>query len=477
MKFWPFKKADKEAPPRVEPGEASWVKPAAKARANATSKSKGKTVVEYLPDADEIERSPVPRMAQLTLQVLIAAFVAFGVWASFSQLDKVVVAQGRLVNPLPNVVVQPLETSIVQSVDVRVGQVVKKGDQLAALDATFARADESQLQTRLESLETQVQGLEQELSGADAVPTASGNADSRLQADLLTERRANYKAQQARMLEMSAKLRASLATNKQDQQQLASRLRSVKEIEAMQEKMVAQKYGAPVQLLEAQQRSKEVERDLEMARNKEQEIRREMAGAEADRTAFEKGWRQKALEEMLTVSRERDTIKEQLQKADKRSKLVILTAPLDAVVLEIAKLSPGSIVKEAETFFTLVPLNVVMEAEVKIDSMDVGYIKLGDPVRIKLDAFPFQKHGMLDGTVRTISEDAFKRETLEKTGSDAYYMSRITLKATTLKNLAESSRLLPGMTLSAEVVVGQRSVMSYLAWPLTKGMNEAVREP
>jgi HlyD family secretion protein len=279
------------------------------------------------------------------------------------------------------------------------------------------------------------------------------------------------------MLEMSAKLRASLATNKQDQQQLASRLRSVKEIEAMQEKMVAQKYGAPVQLLEAQQRSKEVERDLEMARNKEQEIRREMAGAEADRTAFEKGWRQKALEEMLTVSRERDTIKEQLQKADKRSKLVILTAPLDAVVLEIAKLSPGSIVKEAETFFTLVPLNVVMEAEVKIDSMDVGYIKLGDPVRIKLDAFPFQKHGMLDGTVRTISEDAFKRETLEKTGSDAYYMSRITLKATTLKNLAESSRLLPGMTLSAEVVVGQRSVMSYLAWPLTKGMNEAVREP
>jgi HlyD family secretion protein len=98
-------------------------------------------------------------------------------------------------------------------------------------------------------------------------------------------------------------------------------------------------------------------------------------------------------------------------------------------------------------------------------------------VRIKLDAFPFQKHGMLDGTVRTISEDAFRRESVEKTGSDAYYMSRITLKAMTLKNLAESSRLLPGMTLSAEVVVGQRSVMSYLAWPLTKGMHEAVREP
>jgi hemolysin D len=388
-----------------------------------------------------------------------------------------VVAQGRLVNPLPNVVVQPLETSIVQSVDVRVGQVVKKGDQLAAMDATFAMADESQLQLRLQSLETQVRGLEQELSGAVASLQPDGNADSRLQAELSGERRANYKAQQARMLELAAKLKASLTTNRLDQQQLASRLRSVKEIEAMQEKMVAQKFGAPVQLLEAQQRSKEVERDLELTRNKEQEIRRDLAAAESERTAFERGWRQKAMEDMLSASRERDAIQEQLQKADRRHKLVVLTAPVDAVVLDIAKLSPGSIVKEAETFFTLVPLNVVMEAEVRIDSLDVGYIKLGDPVRLKLDAFPFQKHGMLGGTVRTISEDAFKRDAAEKSGTDAYYLTRITLQATTLSNLAASARLLPGMTLSAEVVVGRRSVMSYLAWPLTKGLSEAAREP
>ena len=69
-----------------------------------------------------------------------------------TQLDKVVVAQGRLVNPLPNVVVQPLETAVVQSIDVRVGQVVRKGEALARLDATFVQADETQLRQRLESL-------------------------------------------------------------------------------------------------------------------------------------------------------------------------------------------------------------------------------------------------------------------------------------------------------------------------------------
>ncbi len=438
---------------------------------------KGKTVVEYLPDADEIERSPLPRFAQFTMHVLIAGVVLFAAWASLANLEQVVVAQGSLVNPLPNIVIQPLETSIIQSIDVRVGQIVKKGDALAKLDSTFVRADENQLRLRLESLERQAQGLEQELNGQTAPAASVDNADSQLQANLLSERRANYRAQQLRMGETAAKLRAALATNRRDQSLAASRLKALKDIEAMQEKLVAQKMGAPLQLMEAQIKSKEVERDLAQVANREQEILRELAAFEAEKTAFEKGWRQKTMEELLSVSRERDALNEQIQKTDKRHRLITLEAPEDAVVLDIIKLSPGSIVREAETFFTLVPLNAALEAEVRIDSMDVGYIKVGHPVHLKIDTFPFQKHGTLDGKVRTISEDAFKRETAVKGSGDMYYSARISLNGTSLKNMREGARLLPGMTLSAEVVVGQRSVMSYLSWPLTKGMDEAVREP
>jgi HlyD family secretion protein len=438
---------------------------------------KGKTVVEYLPDADEIERSPVPPLAQITLKVLIVLFISFFIWATFSQIDLVVVAQGKLINPLPNVVVQPLETSIIQSVDVRAGQVVKKGDRLATLDATFAQADEAQLRIRLSSLELQAQGMEQELQGVTGGGRNDLNEDAKLQADLLAERRANYRAQQLKLAETASKLRAALESNRNDQRRIADRLKSLKEIEGMQEKMVAQKFGAPIQLLEAQQRTKEVERDLEMAGNREQEIKRELAAFDAEKVAFEKGWRQKIMEELLLVSRERDAVREQLQKADKRYKLVALTAPVDAVVLEIAKLSPGSIVREAETFFTLVPLNVDLEAEVQIDSADVGYIKNGDTVHIKIDAFPFQRHGTLEAKVRSISQDAFKRENSVRSASEAYYLSRMALNSTELKNMLDSARLMPGMTLTAEVVVGKRSVISYLAWPLTKGLNESIREP
>ena len=439
--------------------------------------AKGKTVIEYLPDADEIERSPVPRFAQITMHVLLLAFASFALWATFSEVDLVVVAQGRLVNPSPNIVVQPLETSIVQSVEVRSGQIVKKGDTLATLDATFIQADETQLRLRLSSIETQIQGLEQELAGGLALGKVMVSADDQLQASLLAERRSNYSAQQTKLAETAARLRAALNTNRNDQQRVASRLKSLKEIEAMQEKMVAQKFGAPLQLLEAQQRSKEVERDLELVQSREQELKRELSAFEAEKTVFERGWRQKTMEDLLALSRERDALTEQIQKADKRHKLVILTAPVDSVVLEIAKLSPGSIVKEAETFFTLVPLHVTLEAEVSIDSVDVGYIKLGHPVHLKLDAFPYQKHGTLDAKVRSISEDAFRRDPSAKLGADAYYVSRLTLTEIKLKNMTDSTRLLPGMTLNAEIVVGKRSIISYLAWPLTKGLGEAIREP
>jgi HlyD family secretion protein len=123
------------------------------------------TVLDFLPDADEIERSPVPVYLRTTVFALAAAVVLFVAWATFSEVERIVITQGRLVNPLPNIVVQPLETSIIQRIEVRTGQVVRKGDVLATLDPTFAQADEAQLRTRLRSLDTQTRGLNDELSG------------------------------------------------------------------------------------------------------------------------------------------------------------------------------------------------------------------------------------------------------------------------------------------------------------------------
>lgn len=434
--------------------------------------------VDFLPDADEIERRPLPRMARATLYLLLALLVAFLAWASLSEVDKIVVASGRLVTPLPNIVVQPLETSIIQRLEVRPGQIVKQGDLLATLDPTFTTADESQLRARLHSLEAQIERLQAELLHQPRFAPDRSDAEYLLQSQLFAERQANYQAQLTRLDENLARLEAARETFRQDQRSLDARVQTLREMESMQENLIAKQMGARIMLLNARQERLEVERDLELAKNRERELERELAANEAERTAFERSWREKIMQELLTAQRERDEFNEQLQKAAKRSQLVTLLAPVDAVVLDIAKLSQGSVASTAEKLFTLVPLNAPLEAEVQIGALDVGYVQPGADVHLKLSTFPFQRHGTLNGRVRTVSEDAFHNDpTARQWGLDTYYLSRIDLGESRLKRLPDQARLLPGMTVTAEIVVGKRSVISYMLWPLTKALDESIREP
>ena len=433
--------------------------------------------LDFMPDADEIERRPLPPVARLTLHLLALALVVFLLVATFSKIDLIVTARGRQITPLPNIVVQPLDTSIIQKIDVKLGQVVKKGEQLATLDPTFTEADEAQLRTRLDSLDNQRASLESELAGQKVVVGAKSTDDQLIQSRLAAERQASYIAQTQRLDENIARVRASLETNHRDQTSMASRVEVLRDMANLQEQLVAQKYAIRARLLDAQDRLFEAERGSQMARSREQELQKELMGLEAERQSFQTGWRQKIMEELLSISRERDSVNEQLQKANKHQQLIVLTAPADAVVLEIAKLSPGSVAKAAEPLFTLVPLGEDLEAEVQIESEDVGYLRRGSQVHLKVDAYPFQLHGTLDGELRTISEDAFRRDTNNSKGIDAYYLGRIHLNSTRLSRLPEQARLLPGMTVSAEIAVGKRSVMSYLLWPLIKALDESIREP
>jgi len=138
------------------------------------------------------------------------------------------------------------------------------------------------------------------------------------------------------------------------------------------------------------------------------------------------------------------------------------------------------VIQEAETLITLVPLGTTLEAEVEINASDVGYVAVGDKVRVKLDAFPFQRHGLLEGRLRTVSEDAFVRKPGDPVATDGpanYYRARVQLTTTQLRNVPEQTRLLPGMGVRGEILVGDRRVITYFLYPLIRAFDESLREP
>lgn len=435
--------------------------------------------LEFQPDARELEERPLPGAARWSLYALAGLVAALIVWASLSEVDRIVTARGKLVTTAPTLVVQPLETSIVRRVAARAGQVVKKGQVLAALDPTFTEADVARLQGRLASLQAQIQRLEAELQGGDYTPGQGNAEDRRLQLLLFQKRRARFRARRLASAESLAALQAQLTTNLRDQKVLAQRLQGLREIERMRSALHQEKHESRLRVLEARNRRLEVERELQQVKNREPELRHQLARVAAEVQAFEEAWRQEAAEELVSATRERDNAAEQLAKARKRQDLVLLRAPADAVVLETARRSVGSVVQAAETMFTLVPVDVPLEAEAHIAARDIGYLRVGDSARIKLDAFSFQKHGTLKARVRSISEDVFQPRGPSAEGEPAgvYYLARFAIDEPRLKGVPKDFRLIPGMTLSAEIKVGSRSVISYFLYPIIRTFDESIREP
>jgi len=211
-----------------------------------------------------------------------------------------------------------------------------------------------------------------------------------------------------------------------------------------------------------------------------QQSQHDLDALKAQREVFIGKWQDDLATALVTARDDRDAAEQGLVKARKLREFVDVTAPRDAIVLKIANASIGSVTSDgqqaAEPLFTLVPLDGPVEADVDVNAQDNGFIAAGDPVEIKLDAYKFMRHGTAKGKVETVSEGSFT------VGDDQqprapYFRARIAITEAHLHDVPENFRLIPGMTLTADIIVGRRSLMSYLVEGALRTGSEAMREP
>lgn len=437
-------------------------------------------IAEFHPDAVELEERIPPRTARLTLYGVTALIIAAVLWASLSSIDEIVVAPGKLVTTKPTIVVQPLETSIIRSIDVAAGDIVKAGQTLATLDATFSQSDVEQQRVRHAALEAQVKRMEAELAGTDYRAIAGKTPDEQLQLQLFEQRRAFRLAQVANFDEQIAGQAAAIASGKEEQVILKNRRDGLVQIEAARESLYKNETGSLLTLLGSRDARLEVEANLAQLAGKAVEAEHALAKLRADRQAFLEDLRRATVEQLVEAKSQRDTVGQELKKMELRRNMVVLSAPSDAVVLDLAQRSIGSVVREAEPIVTLVPLDVPLEAEVSINARDIGRVKAEEETRVKFDAYPFQKYGTATGRIRIISRDAFSPDAKEAAQGVAplpFFRARVRLDEVNLASDGEPTRLLPGMTVNAEIKVGRRTVISYFLYPLIRGLDDSIREP
>jgi len=442
------------------------------------SKARGKAAIgAFQKDTEAIQNAPDPFLARITLHLLALFVIGLITWASLSYLDKIVASQGKIVSTEPNVMVQPLEMAAIKQVLVRPGDVVRQGQVLATLDPTFTQADVLQLESRLANADALIARLEAEHGGKPFVGGSDRYGYGTLQQSLWRERQAQYQSQMQNYEEKQARLQSNVTKYEMDRVHLNERLKVVREIETMRSSLLATQVGSKLNLLQATSDRIDIERNLVLNQNELQGNRHDLQALLAERDVFIQQWNGKIIEELTSQRNEREALREQLTKARKRQALVQLDSPVDAIVLEVSpKAAPGSIAKEAEALFTLVPVGAPLEVEANIDARDLAFVQVGDKVRVKLEAYPYMQHGALEGEVETISEDSFSSKENSSNGA-LFYRARIKLLTTTLDNVPSNFRLIPGMPLTADIKVGERRIITYFLRPILRGVDESLREP
>ena len=439
-------------------------------------------VRQFQSEIDAIRHADEPLSVRATVFVFAAVFLVGAVILTLARVDRVISSTGgKIVSVDAPLVLQALDPSIVRSIDVREGEVVEKGRQLATLDPTFVAADVNQLQQQIDSLNAQITREEAELAHKDPVFLVTDDSGQQryeaLQKQLFEQRAAQYAAQLESFDQKIALTQATIEKYQNDEIRYRERLGIASEVETMRDTLAQHGNGSRLNLLGSMDTKVEALRTMEFGHNSLIEARHQLDGYKADRAAFIQQWFSQISQDLITARNSRDGAISQLEKATKHRDLVRLTARERAMVLGLAKaVSVGSVLKEGDTLMTLAPMNAPVEAEIQVVSRDVGFIRPGDPVTIKIDAFNFAEHGTVEGIVKWVSEDAFTTDD-NGVATPAYYRVRITITAIKLIDVPSTFRLIPGMTLVGDVKVGTRALGAYLIGGLVHGAGEAMREP
>ncbi len=418
-----------------------------------------------------------PYSEHAILHVLVGMVVLALVLMSVVKLDRVVTSGGTLMPTQGTLFLQPFDRAIVREIKVHTGDVVKAGQVLAELDPTFAQADLKQLQDHFATVSAQVARLEAELAGT---PYEGGaGAAERLQESIWHQRQSEL---QQTIADFDARINSDQATitkSQQDLQAYTQRLNYAAQYTAMQETLEKDGNTSKVKVLGARDAQAEAGRQVTESRNLLASAQHDMEALKAQRAVALGKWRDDIGTQLATVRDDFHQTEQSLAKASRVSDLVSLQAPEDAVVLDIASASVGSVIDistmAGKPLFTLVPLRGPVEGELHIDGSEIGFIKVGDPVQVKVNAYPFIHHGTAKGVITTISEGAFTEDAGQI--RSPYFKARLRLTEVALRNVPADFRLIPGMTVQGDVLVGRRTIMSYLISGALRTGSEAMREP
>jgi hemolysin D len=454
--------------------------------------------IAFLPAALEIVETPPSPIGRAVAISIAAVFSVALLWSCIGTVDIVAVAPGKVIPGGRTKTVQPFETGVVRAIHVRDGQVVRSGDALVELDTTMSDADLERLRSELMGARLDVARGKAALAGKPDpltafVPPAGASATAiAMHRRFLVSQTTEQKAKLASIDQQLKQKEAERATSLASIEKLKATMAPLEQRVAIREQLYQKELGSKLTYLTELQDlvAQQQEIVVQQSRLTEANAAISMLSENAAKASAE--YERMLLEELAKAEQKVSTLEQDVIKADQRTRLQKLTAPIDGKVQQLAVHTIGGVVTPAQVLMLIVPSDSALEIEAIVSNRDIGFVEVGQDAAIKIDTFNFTRYGTLQGRVLNISQDAITRNKApersspgmlgsdslgsEPAGQELVYAARVSLDRADMEIDAKRVRLTAGMAVTVEIKSGTRRIISYLLSPLVRYQHDSLRE-
>jgi hemolysin D len=387
---------------------------------------------------------------------------------------------------------------VVRFIRVEDGQAVKAGDVLIELDPTVNAAERDHLHNDLLAEQLNIARLRAVLASGDdpaaefTPPAGADPALVRTQRQLLLNQVAEHRAKIAALASQQAQKEAEQATTAATIHKLETLIPVIQPRVDIRKTLMDKQLGSTLTYFETLQLLVEQQQELSVQKSHLHEA--EAAAAAIRETSRQAGaeYRHALSDELAKAEQKANGLAQDLIKAEQKTRLQVLTAPVDGVVQQLAVHTVGGVVTPAQALLVVVPSDSRLEIEAMVSNRDIGFVQPGQQAEIKIDTFNFTRYGLLHGEVLSVSQDAIVRDqpqdrsndrgsgtqndSSEPKGQELNYSARISLGRTQMQIDDRKVNLSPGMAVTVEIKTGSRTILSYLSSPLLRYRQETLRE-
>jgi hemolysin D len=459
--------------------------------------------LEFLPAALEVIDTPASPAARATALTIGGFFVVALAWSIIGKVDIIATAPGTVIPVGKSKVVQPLEAGIVKSILVADGDHVRAGQTLIELDLTQAGAERDRIAGDLRQARLDVAGLtalrRAMAAGGDLVSfvppagTSAGQAEVE-NANILA--RAQEQAQKtASLMQQIAGKVAEASENTAAMSRLRASLPYVQQKRDMYRTLMRSQLAPVPSWADAEQAFTEQQQQILVLGEHAGTIAADRAALLRDLAQARATYARDLLKDLGDAQQKADELSAEYGAASRKAEEAVLRAPIDGTVQQLAAHTVGGVVTPAQQLMTIVPDAPAVLIEATVENKDVGFVHAGQEVEVKVETFTFTRYGLIHGHIVDIGRDAMMVNPLNAAEDATYersdkaqdtddngkptgagYVAHVALDSNEFAIDGQRKRLEPGMSVTAEIKTGRRSVISYLVSPLARYVHDGMTD-